>query len=103
MIIFNLMKKYLKRFNQSLANPKSFWIGIFMLSAMIFVIITTLMSDKNFNDAVNTRNPISAFQLMLCCIPGFFLLAYGIKPKSKMGKIGALLFKLYDLVFTWRR
>ena len=97
------MKNLIKRINQNFSSPKSFWIGVFMLSALLFIVINTLVSDRGFNQSMGIRNPTSALTMIIFCLPGFFLIAHGIKPKSKTGKIGAVLFKLYDLVFTWRR
>ena len=99
------MNNPIKIINQSLANPKSFWIGVFLTSCLLFIIIGTLFLGMDFTKATGSKynNGGPLYLLILGGLPGLFLLAYGIKPKRKMGKIGAVLFKLYDLVFTWRR
>jgi len=93
------MKKLLLTINKSLSNPRSFWVGFFLLLIMIFIIVLMLTGHKFRAYGTSSSHGGNPFILLITGLPSIFLIAYGLKPKSKLGIVGSYFYKIYQYLF----
>ena len=88
------MKKKFKKFNSTLANPDSFWVGFVLFFLWMCVLVPTLLGIEIKNPGVSSPGNSSIYASIFGSVSLFFL-AYGVIPDSKIGKIGKTVYAIY--------